>query len=88
MHGSICNFSSRVPTKLELDALPRIPMTSGELWDPVSLFDQCLSEEEAHTRLVSSIKINQDTVCCNPDEPQSKHDNPQSNQCLSVSPCR
>jgi hypothetical protein len=30
MHGSICNFSSHVPTKLELDALPRIPMASDE----------------------------------------------------------
>jgi hypothetical protein len=30
MHGSICNFLSRVPTKLELDTLPRIPMTSDE----------------------------------------------------------
>jgi hypothetical protein len=57
-------------------------MTSDELWDPASLFEQCSSEEEAHTRLVSSVKINQDTVCCNPDEPQSEHDDPESDQLL------
>jgi hypothetical protein len=53
MHGSTCHFRSRVPTKLELDTFPRIVMTSDELWDPASLFQQTSSEEEAHTRLAS-----------------------------------
>ena len=57
MHGSTSHFKLRVPTKLELDKLARIIMTSDELWDPVSLLQQqSLLEEEAHTRLVSSIK--------------------------------
>jgi hypothetical protein len=38
MHGSTCHFASRVPTKLELDTLPSIAMTSDESWDPASLF--------------------------------------------------
>jgi hypothetical protein len=73
MHGSTCHFVSRVPTKLELDTYPRIAMTSDELWDPASLFQESSSEEEAHTRMVSSIKINQETVDCHPNEPQMNH---------------
>ena len=42
MHGSTCHFKSRVPTKLELDTLLRIVMTSDEVWDPASLFTQHL----------------------------------------------
>ena len=38
MHGSTCHFKSRVPTRLELDTLPRVIMTSDELWNPASLF--------------------------------------------------
>jgi hypothetical protein len=80
VHGSTCNFSSPVPTQLELDALPRIPMTSDKLWDPTSVFGKNLLEEEAHARLVSSIKINQDAVCCHPNEPQSECDDPELDQ--------
>ena len=82
MHGSTCHFKSRVPTRLELDTLPRVVMTSDELWDPASLFTQRSSEEEAHTRMVSSIKINQETIHCDPDEPQCEFNDPESDKLL------
>ena len=49
MHGSTCHFELWAPTKLELDTLPPIVMTSDEFWDPVSFFQQHSLEEEAHT---------------------------------------
>ena len=82
MHCSTCHFKSRVPTKLELDTLPQIVMTSNELWDPASLFQQHSLEEEAHTRLVSSIKINQRTANCNPSEAQMEPNDPESDRLL------
>jgi hypothetical protein len=83
MCGSTCHFISRVPTKLELDTLPRVVMTSDELWDPASLFwKQRSSEEEEHTRLMSSVKINQDTIQCNPNEPQSESDESETDRLL------
>ena len=82
MHGSTCHFKSRVPTKLELNTLPRIVMTSDEVWDPASLFTQHSLEEEAHARMVSSLKINQETVHCDPSELQCEFNNPESDKLL------
>jgi hypothetical protein len=77
---AILNYVCPV-TKLELDTCPCMAMTSDELWDPASLFQHNSSEEEACTRLVSSIQLNHETVCCNPNaEPQVEFDEPESNQ--------
>jgi hypothetical protein len=58
-------------------------MISDELWDPASLFrKQRSSEEEEHTRVVSSVKINQDTIQCNPNEPQSEFDESETDRLL------
>ena len=46
------------------------------------MFQQHSSEEEAHTPLVSTIKINQETGHCDPSEAQTEHNNPESNQLL------
>ena len=71
MHGSTCCFTSRTPSKHELDHYPRIVMTNDELWDPASLrLGQNSSEEEEYGRMVSSVHINQETDCRNPSEPQ------------------
>ena len=70
-----------ISSQEELDTLPRCVMTSDELWDPVSLFQQH-SSEEAHTRLVSSTKINQETINCNPSKAQTAPNDPESDNLL------
>ena len=65
---NFCVFKSRVPTQLELDTLPWIITSSDDLWHLSRACSNIIStrreEEEAHTQLVSSIKINQETINC------------------------
>ena len=76
MHGSTCHFKS---SKLELGTMPQIVMSSDESWDSASLFQQHSSEQEAHTpRLVLSIRINQETVNCDPSEARKRNPTIQS----------
>ena len=81
MRGSTCHFKSRVPTKLELDAFPRIVMTLDELLDLASPLQQRSLEEKTRTRLALSAKINQEMVC-DPSEPQMEFNEPEPDKLL------